>query len=70
MSARAALQVEAKFMKGETGVDGASGKMEVDPEVAQQVKHSGSPTRQEAGISADATILLANIMRRLREPPS
>lgn len=36
-------------------------------EVAQQVKHSGDPTRREAGIAADAVILLANMLRRLAE---
>jgi hypothetical protein len=35
-------------------------------ECAQQVKHSGSPTRREAGIAADAAILLANILRRFQ----
>jgi hypothetical protein len=34
-------------------------------ELAQGVKHSGSPTRTEAGIVADAVILLANMLRRL-----
>ena len=37
-------------------------------EVAQQVKHSNSPTRTEAGIAADAVILLGNMLRRLNEP--
>jgi hypothetical protein len=35
--------------------------------LAQQVKHSGEPTRTEAGISADAVILLANMLRRLED---
>ena len=35
---------------------------------AQHVKHSGTPTRREAGIAADAVIQLANILRRLGEP--
>jgi hypothetical protein len=34
-------------------------------EYAQHVKHSGTPTRREAGIAADAVIQLANILRRL-----
>jgi hypothetical protein len=34
-------------------------------ELAQQVKHSGEPTRTEAGIAADTIILLANMLRRL-----
>jgi hypothetical protein len=34
-------------------------------EYAQHVKHSGTPTRREAGVAADAVIQLANIMRRL-----
>ncbi len=37
-------------------------------EYAQHVKHSGTPTRREAGIAADAAILLTNILRRLDEP--
>lgn len=37
-------------------------------EVAQQVKHSNQPTRTEAGIAADAVILLGNMLRRLDEP--
>lgn len=37
-------------------------------EVAQQVKHSNHPTRTEAGIAADAVILLGNMLRRLDEP--
>ena len=34
---------------------------------AQHVKHSGAPTRRDAGIAADAVIQLANILRRLGE---
>lgn len=34
-------------------------------ELAHAVKHSTSPTRREAGITADAVILLANILRRV-----
>ena len=34
---------------------------------AHSVKHSTTPTRREAGIAADSVILLAHIMRRLRE---
>lgn len=37
-------------------------------ELAQQVKHSNTPTRREAGIAADAVIQLANFLRRLAEP--
>jgi hypothetical protein len=37
-------------------------------EMAQQVKHSTTPTRREAGIAADAVIQLANFLRRLEEP--
>lgn len=37
-------------------------------ELAQEVKHSDTPTRREAGIAADAVILVANILRRLDEP--
>ena len=36
-------------------------------EYAQHVKHSETPTRTEAGVAADAVILLANILRRLAE---
>lgn len=35
--------------------------------LAQAVKHGGAPTRTEAGIVADAVILLANMLRRLDE---
>lgn len=34
-------------------------------ELAQAVKHGGTPTRSEAGILADAVVLLANMLRRL-----
>jgi hypothetical protein len=37
-------------------------------ELAQEVKHSGGPTRRDAGIAADTVILLANMLRRLDEP--
>lgn len=36
-------------------------------ELAHAVKHSGAPTRQEAGILADGVIILANMLRRLDE---
>lgn len=36
-------------------------------ELAQAVKHSGTPTRLEAGVLADAVITLANLLRRLDE---
>jgi hypothetical protein len=36
-------------------------------EVAQEVKHSATPSRKEAGIAADAVIQLANVLRRLAE---
>jgi hypothetical protein len=34
-------------------------------ELAHQVKHRPTPTRREAGIAADAVILLSNMLRRL-----
>lgn len=37
-------------------------------EMAQDVKHSDTPTRRDAGLAADAVILLANLLRRLDEP--
>lgn len=37
-------------------------------EFAQLVKHREAPTRRDAGIAADAVIMLANILRRLAEP--
>jgi hypothetical protein len=37
-------------------------------ELAHRVKHSQTPTRRDAGIAADAVIMLANILRRLSEP--
>jgi hypothetical protein len=36
-------------------------------EFAHHVKHGSTPTRREAGIAADAVILLANILRRLEQ---
>lgn len=36
-------------------------------EYAQHVKHRGTPNSREVGIAADATLLLANILRRLDE---
>ena len=36
-------------------------------EFAHHVKHGLTPTRREAGIAADAVILLANILRRLEQ---
>lgn len=36
-------------------------------EVAQAMKHRGTPSRVEAGIAADAVLLLANILRRLHD---
>jgi len=39
-------------------------------ELAQAVKHSRTPTRTEAGILADAVVLLANMLRRLDEERS
>lgn len=36
-------------------------------ELAQAIKHGGAPTRIEAGIAADAVIVLANMLRRLGE---
>jgi hypothetical protein len=33
--------------------------------LAHQVKHRPTPTRREAGIAADAVILLSNMLRRL-----
>lgn len=36
-------------------------------EMAEAVKHRRAPTRTEAGVAADAVILLANMLRRLEE---
>ena len=36
-------------------------------ELAQAIKHGGSPSRTEAGIAADAVIVLANMLCRLSE---
>lgn len=35
--------------------------------LAHSVKHRGTPTRRDAGIAADAVILLANIVRRIAQ---
>jgi hypothetical protein len=37
-------------------------------ELAQAIKHQGTPSRRDAGIAADSVIQLANILRRLDEP--
>ena len=37
-------------------------------EFAQSVKHSATSCRRDAGIAADAVLLLANILRRVSEP--
>lgn len=37
-------------------------------EASQEVKHSETPSRKEAGLAADAVIQLANFLRRLSEP--
>lgn len=34
-------------------------------DMAQEVKHSDTPTRRDAGLAADSVILLANLLRRL-----
>jgi len=36
--------------------------------LAHEVKHRETPGRRDAGVVADAVILLANILRRLAEP--
>lgn len=36
--------------------------------LAHEIKHRETPGRREAGVAADAVILLANILRRLAEP--
>ena len=36
-------------------------------EMAQDVKHRTTPTRREAGIAADSVIILANVLRRIRD---
>lgn len=36
-------------------------------ELAQAIKHGGTPSRTEAGIAADAVVVLANMLRRLSE---
>jgi hypothetical protein len=38
-------------------------------EFAQEVKHRDNGTRKEAGLAADAVILVANLMRRLNDQP-
>lgn len=54
MSARSQAMAEAKFMKGETGVDGASGKVEVDPDVAQQAKAAEALYRGRTWLGREA----------------
>lgn len=38
-------------------------------EVAQQVKHQGTPSRRDAGIAADSVIALVNVIRRITPEP-
>ncbi len=38
MTGRTQATAEARFMRGETGVDGATGKEELDPEIVEQAK--------------------------------
>ncbi len=38
MTGRTAAAAEARFMRGETGVDGSTGKEELDPEIVEQAK--------------------------------
>lgn len=54
MSARAAAQAEARFMRGETGVDGASGKVEADPELVEQAKAKEALYRGRAWLGREA----------------
>ncbi len=54
MSARTAAAAEARFMKGETGVDGSTGKEEVDPEVAEQAKAKEALYRGRAWLGREA----------------
>lgn len=35
--------------------------------LAHRVKHSSTPTRRDAGITADSVILLSNILRRVEQ---
>lgn len=39
-------------------------------ELAEAVKHGRTPSRTQAGVAADAVILLANMLRRLDEEAS
>jgi hypothetical protein len=54
MNARSAAAAEAKFMRGETGVDGSSGKEVVDPEVAEQAKAKEALYRGRAWLGREA----------------
>lgn len=54
MNARNKASAEARFMKGETGVDGATGKVEIDPEVAEQAKATEALYRGRAWLGREA----------------
>ena len=54
MSGKAAARAEARFMKGETGVDGSSGKEAVDPAVVEQAKAKEALYRGRAWLGREA----------------
>jgi hypothetical protein len=54
MNARNQARAEAKFLRGETGVDGVSEKVEVDPEVAEQAKAKEALYRGRAWLGREA----------------
>jgi hypothetical protein len=54
MSGKAAARAEARFMKGETGVDGSSGKEVVDPALVEQAKAKEALYRGRAWLGREA----------------
>lgn len=54
MTGRAQARAEARFMKGETGVDGASSTETLDPEVVEQAKAKEALYRGRAWLGREA----------------
>ena len=54
MSARKAALAEARFMAGQTGVDGASGKTVADPEMVEQARAKEALYRGRAWLGREA----------------
>ena len=54
MNSRTAARAEARFMRGETGVDGSSGKVVADPAMVEQAKAKEALYRGRAWLGREA----------------